>query len=77
MASVHENLGFNVESLKNYRKIISEQLSHWEMESLLSLIDAFGNKGITHSVFRKSSQLLFDNHGNTNHEGEIRGYKSR
>ncbi|CAH8373752.1 unnamed protein product [Eruca vesicaria subsp. sativa] len=70
MASVDDNLGLTVESLDTYSKMISKLLSHSEsgMESLRSLIDAFDNKRITLSVFKKSLQLLFDSHTKTKDE---------
>ncbi|KAF3534940.1 hypothetical protein DY000_02041636 [Brassica cretica] len=69
MASVDENLG--MKSLLSVSKMISDQLDHSGMKSLLSLIDALNNERITLSALSKSVVLLFHKHSNT--EGEIRG----
>ncbi|KAF3604345.1 hypothetical protein F2Q69_00037132 [Brassica cretica] len=61
MASVDENLG--MKSLLSVSKMISDQLDHSGMKSLL--------ERITLSALSKSVVLLFHKHSNT--EGEIRG----
>ncbi|KAG2317283.1 hypothetical protein Bca4012_068177 [Brassica carinata] len=76
MASVDENLGLTPESIMSFAKKISDPLSDSGMKSLLSLIDAYNNKGITLSVLGKSAKLLFDYHKKTSEKLPHSGLES-